>query len=248
MKINMLKNRSSQMEKINLLDNTNIETSSELTLDHIYVIASKSAPEIQFFKESGFFISDIITKQPEFGTSGRILYFNNFYIEFRWIENPTVFLKAILPHYKNNKGILAKIKMGVVLINSNINNSILPFDTSNFCWDLKNPSNCLKVTEFENIFSPLYFILPDYLAFNKDRMQKTLLKPLMNHKNKIRSLTNVKIFFAGRELNKTEKYLEQLNVIDYQAGDGNFIELEFDDHIQGKEINLIKELSIKIKY
>jgi hypothetical protein len=86
------------------------------------------------------------------------------------------------------------------------------------------------------------------MAFNNDSLQKTLLKPLMNHKNKIRCLTNTKMFFAGRGLNKAEKYLEQLNVIDYQAGDGNYIELEFDNQKQGKEINLIKELSINIKY
>jgi hypothetical protein len=238
------------MKKNSRVNNSENEVSPDLTLDHIYIIAVKSTPEFQFLKDSGFFISDIIVKQPGFGTSGRTLYFQNFYIELYWIENQDVFMKSIMPHYKNNKGVLVKIKMGVAFVNNSNsdNNSLLTFDKNNFCWDMMIPGNCLKLTEIKNVSTPMYFIQPDHLAFNKNGMQRNLLKPLVNHKNKIRRLTNAKMFFADRELSKAEKYLEHLDVINFQTGAADYFELEFDHHIQGKEINLIRELSINIKY
>ena len=236
------------MKNISHIKNFNNKISPRLELDHIYLMASKCAPEIQLFKENGFFITDIITRQPGFGTSGRVLYFHNFYIEFRWIEDENVYMKSILPLYKNKNEGLFKMKMGVTLFNKNIIDSTLPFSTKNYFCEWMKPGSYLKAVEIENELTPQYFILPNYMAFKKDRIKRIFIKPLLNHGNKIKRLSNVKMFFEGRDLNEAEKYLKQFGIIDYQAGNGNYIELEFDKNKKGKEINLIKELSTIIKY
>ncbi|MBE0538934.1 MAG: hypothetical protein IH620_04425 [Ignavibacterium sp.] len=221
-------------------------TAAELQLDHIILFVNKKAPETELLREKGFFITDIINRQPEFGTSGRIIYFQNFYIELRWIEDKNVFKKSIIPLYK--KRVLGEMKMGVALYNKMIINKDLPFKTKNYCWEWMNPGSCLKMVEIENELTPLYLILPHYLAFSTDKKRRELIKPLTNHENKINKLSNVKMIFKDRELNAAEKYFEQFGILIYQSGKGNYIELVFDNNKKGKEINLIKELSLKIKY
>lgn len=221
---------------------------ARLKIDHIYLIANKHAPEFRFLKEEGFYIADIISRQPEFGLSGRFLYFQNFFIKLHWIEDENVFVKNFLPADKKFNQDPDKIKTGIALINRNIINTALPFKTQNYHFEWMNPGSCVKAAEIENTFSPLYFILPNYMAYNKDQMRKVFTKPLMQHKNGIRKLTKLKLFYENRDLTAAEKYLAQKGIIDYQSGKTNYIELEFDNNMQGKDLNLKEELSIIIKY
>ena len=219
-----------------------------LILDHIFIMVNKNAPEIQKLKDNGFFITDIINRHPGFGTSGRIIYFNNFYLELRWVEDRNVFMKGFLPLCKNKKELLTNIKTGIALYAKNYIDPVLPFKTNNYCWDWMNPGSCMKIAEIENELTPIYSFAPNYMAYNEDKIKRNLIKPLVNHENKIKNLSNVNIVFNGREMNNAEMYLSQLGLINYQSGNENYMVLEFDNNKKGKEINLIKELSIIIKY
>jgi len=221
-------------------------TSHQLRPDHINIIVKENAPEAERLKENGFFISDIISRHPGLGTRAKLIYFQNFYIGLLWIEDENIFMKSMLPLYKNRR--LPNMKTGMALYDKKYNGSELPFKTINYCCEWMEPGSCFKIAEAGSKSAPLYFILPGYMAFNSDKTKNKIIKPLANHENKIKKLSNVKVFFEGRELNNAEKYLKQLSIIDYESGKGNYIELEFDYNKKGKEINLIKELSVKIKY
>ena len=55
-------------------------------LDHILIWVDKDAPEIEFFKENGF-TSIISGSHSQQGTSGKYLFFLNFYIELLYISD-----------------------------------------------------------------------------------------------------------------------------------------------------------------
>ena len=74
--------RSTNVNVSNVIDNMD----KLFKLDHILIWVEKDAPEIELFKENGF-TSIISGSHSRQGTSGKYLFFLNFYIELLYISD-----------------------------------------------------------------------------------------------------------------------------------------------------------------
>lgn len=230
-------------------------------LDHILIWVDKDAPEIEFFKENGFtsIISGCHSQQ---GTSGKYLFFLNFYIELLYISDNAAASGNIekfgcnyiersnwrLNHTSSPFGLALKMET--------FEKEKISFDYTEYQADWMKDDSLLMADNNTNLSEPLVFVLcpkmefPCYPSIEEMRMDNKPEDFKINHihENGIETLTSYNIFInPGVETSKLINYLSA-NGINIIKSDKNCIELIFDNGINHKEINFRPRLPLIIKY
>lgn len=225
-----------------------LDLKDELTLDHIFILVNKKAPEAIMLKELGLFFPNIINHHVGLGTSGTYFFFNNFYLELLWIEDHHLYQNAIQQLYCNEmKNSNFFPKFGIAFRKEKINSS-LPFDTVNLRWDWMQHGTYLEMAKIENEYEPLYFIVPEYMAY-KNKLNSDSLNPLKRHKLGVRNLTKMVYKTKNNsELSEAGNCLSKQNLLCFEEDDSDYLELHFDNvKKSGGDNYFLKELSLMIR-
>ena len=229
-------------------------------LDHILIWVDKDAPEIEFFKENGF-TSIISGSHSQQGTSGKYIFFLNFYIELLYISDNTEAFENIekfgcnyieRSNWRLNH---ASSPFGLALKMETFDKEKILFDYTEYKADWMKDDGLLMADNNNNLSAPLIFILRPKMEFPCYHSIAEMLldnKPedfKINHihENGIKTLTSYNIFIdPGVEISKLINYLNT-NGINISKGVENCIELIFDNGINNKEIDFRPKLPLIIK-
>jgi hypothetical protein len=228
-----------------------------LQLDHIFIWVKKDAPEIEFFKNAGFtsIISGVHKGQ---GTSGKYIFFLNFYIELLYISDQSEALNNLdnfgCNYIKRSQWCQNKSSfLGVGLKMTSFDKKNIPFSYMEYKSGWMRDNGLLMATNNQNLNDPLVFILypemefPNYYSieemlndYKPDDFKKNHI-----HDNGIKTLTSYKIMTTSRS-----EMIENIseNGINIEKGNIEKLELIFDNNINNKEIDLKPNFPVVIRY
>jgi len=229
-------------------------------LDHILLWVDKDAPEMEFFKENGFtgIISGSHSSQ---GTSGKYLFFLNFYIELLYISDPVEAYANIekfgcnymeRSNWRSNHA----SPFGLALKMETFDKEKVLFDYTEYKAGWMKDDGLLMADHNKNLSAPLVFVLrpkmefPCYHSMDEMRMDHKPedFKKNHIHENGIETLTSYHVYLNPEV--ETSGLVNCLNTggINILKGDENRIELIFDHGINNKEIDFRPGLPLIIKY
>jgi hypothetical protein len=229
-------------------------------LDHLFIWVDKDAPEIEIFKENGFtsIISGTHAKQ---GTSGKYLFFLNFYIELLYISDHTEATENIenfgCNYIERSKWKLKQASpFGLALKMETFDKEKILFDYKNYKAVWMKDDGLLMADNNKNLLDPLVFVLrpkmefPSYHSIDEMLMDDKPedFKKNHIHENGIKSLTSYNIFTKSEVETSTLMHHLNANGINILKGDENCIELIFDHGIKDKEIDFRPNLPLIIKH
>ena len=230
-------------------------------LDHILIWVDKDAPEIELFKENGF-TSIISGSHSQQGTSGKHLFFLNFYIELLYISDDSEAFENI-EKFGCNYTVRSNWRLnhtsspfGLALKMETFDKEKILFDYTEYKAGWMKDDGLLMADNNKNLSAPLVFVLrpkmefPCYQSIDEMLQENTPedFKKNRIHENGIRTLTSYNIYIDYRV--ETAKMINYLNTngINILKGDKNCIELIFDNGINNQEIDFRPRLPLIIKY
>ena len=229
-------------------------------LDHILIWVDKNAPEIELFKENGF-TSIISGSHSTQGTSGKYLFFLNFYIELLYIsdqEEASENIENFGCNYieRSNWKFKNVSPFGLALKMETFDKEKILFDYTNYKAEWMKDDGLLMANNNKKLSDPLVFILqpkmefPSYRSINEMMMDDKPddFKKNHIHENGIKTLTSYNIYTKSEA--ETSKLMNHLNTngINILKSDENCIELIFDHGMKHKEIDFRPKLPLIIKY
>ena len=229
-------------------------------LDHILIWVDKDAPEIELFKENGF-TSIISGSHSQQGTSGKYIFFLNFYIELLYISDhaeATENIEKFGCNYidRSNWKLNLASPFGLALKMETFDKENILFDYTEYKAEWMKDKGLLMADNNKNLLAPLVFVLRPKMEFpcyhSIDEMLKDNkpedFKRNHIHDNGIKTLTSYNIYIKP-EIQKS-KLINILNTsgINILKGVENCIELIFDNEINNKEIDFRPKLPLIIKY
>lgn len=228
-------------------------------LDHILIWVDKDAPEIELFKENGF-TSIISGNHFQQGTSGKYLFFLNFYIELLYIsDNIEAFenIEKFGCNYleRSNWRLNHASPFGLALKMETFDKENILFDYTEYKADWMRDDGLIMADNNKNLLAPLVFVLRPKMEFPCYRSIDEMLldnrpddfKKNHIHENGIKTLTSYNVYINPEA--ETSNLINYLNTsgIDIFKGDENCIELIFDNEINNREIDFRPTLPLIIK-
>jgi hypothetical protein len=229
-------------------------------LDHLFIWADKDALEIELFRKNGFtsIISGNHFKQ---GTSGKYIFFLNFYIELLNISDSVEAYKNIetfgcnyieRSNWRLNNS--SPFGLGIKMKPFNKNNILFDYTEYKAIW--MRGTGLLMADNNKNLFDPLVFVLYPNMEFPCYNSIDDMLiddkpddfKKNHIHENGIKSLTSYKIYINSEV--EQSKIFDSLfkNGIEILKSNENMVELVFDNEINNKKIDFRPILPLIIKF
>jgi hypothetical protein len=219
-------------------------SNSLLEVDNIFICV-EGMPKPGFFQQAGLNIADTAMHQKERGTASQILFFENFYVEFIWIEDE---IAAEIYAVRTGIDFLGRCNwrqtgvspFGIALRQKSQETNSVNVDEM---WQ-KQPqaSDILLSFSSDNLVAqkePLCFMIPDAIAL------PTLLKNFPNFPNEmashdlgIKRMTGIEVT-ATLSTSLTQPLAMLVESGEVQIEPGNFpsIQLTFDNHVQKGRLN-----------
>lgn len=252
-----MKNKSQNKEGVNARQNIMENT---LQLDHVLIWVEKDAPEIEIFKEYGF-TSIISGKHPGQGTSGKYIFFLNFYIELLYISDNIEALNN-LDNFgcnyieRSEWRVNESSPFGLGLRMLSFNKDRIPFDYFEYKSSWMSKDGLLMARDNINLNDPLVFLLHPYMEFpNYDSIEELFrddkpesFKNNHIHDNGIKTLTSYKIHVKTKTGLSNTCYELERNGIKIVKGNEDILELTFDNNKNKKEIDFRPNLPVLIRY
>lgn len=229
-------------------------------LDHILIWVDKDAPDIELFIENGF-TCIISGKHSQQGTSGKYLFFLNFYIELLYISDNVEAYENIEKfgcNYieRSNWRLNHASPFGLALKMETFDKEKIAFDYTEYKADWMRDDGLIMADNNKNLLAPLVFVLrpkmefPCYNSIDEMLMDNRPddFKKNHIHENGIKTLTSYNVCINPEA--ETSKLINYLNTsgINIFKGDDNCIELIFDNEINNREIDFRPRLPLIIKY
>ncbi|MEA5617551.1 VOC family protein [Cronbergia sp. UHCC 0137] len=212
--------------------------SSLLEVDHVFICV-ETAPELGFFAKKGLTVTKTPVKQPERGTASHIIFFENFYLEFIWVEDE---LAAEIYAVRTGIDFLARTgcydaknsPFGIALRQQSRSRQSL--DEYQFRYSLPGESELLLSFSSDNLVTqrePLCFVIPDAIALPRlKRNFPNLQDQWMSHPLGLKKMTGIEISAAcGNNLTQPLALLSQDGVVQIESG-SPCIQLTFDNRVQ----------------
>ncbi|MBG1263341.1 VOC family protein [Nostoc commune] len=222
--------------KTQLLVSTN---NSLLEVDHIF-ICIEDAPKVEFFEQAGLIFASPAVQQVERGTASQILFFENFYLEFIWIEDEVA---AEIYAVRTGIDFLARSHwrqtqispFGIALHQQSRATSSLQEDE--FRRSQPQKTELLLSFSSDNLVTqtePLCFVIPDAIAL------PTLLKNLPNfqkqfvsHPLRLRKMTGIEVSVTHTyPVTQPLSLLVEDGVVEVEQGTSPCLQLTFDNYMQ----------------
>jgi len=225
-----------------------------LQIDHIFVCL-ETAPDRNFLKDLGLICRDNTTYHPQQGTASTIIFFENTYIEFIWVEDET--MAEIYSMHSGIDFIARSYSLGKTASPFGIALHQKPDVTYQYHNSLKiNNKTSEQFINFaaSNLVAqaePLCFMIPESISFsNIFNPQFEAHQKLINHPLGIRKLTNTKIGMRKTgNLTNPISMLDRDGIIEIEQDSSPLLELTFDHSSRGENIDLrVIDIPIVLKY
>lgn len=215
-----------------------------LEINHIFVCL-KGAPNKLVEENIGLICSDNIIKYPQQGTCSQLLFFENAYIEFIWVENIT--MAEIYAIYSGIDFIARSYSpeniyspFGIALRQKV--DFVYPQDSSFSSLNYQPPEQFINfaVDNFAAQTEPICFMIPESVSFLnifnpiiKEHRQR------INHSLGIRKLTNTHVAMSKKgNLTNPISMLQTEAIIEIELNAPPLLELTFDYGRRGESIDL----------
>ncbi|BAB74361.1 VOC family protein [Anabaena sp. FACHB-709] len=236
--------------------------SSLLEVDHIFICV-ETAPELEFFAKQGLTVANTPVKQPDRGTASYIIFFDNFYIEFIWIEDEVAaeiyavrtgidFLARCLRRTAPKHFHDTKISpFGIALRQQS--QTKRPLEDYEFSYSPPGRSELLLSFSSDNLVNqtePLCFLIPDAISLPRlKRNFPNLQHQWMSHALGLKKMTGIEISAAcGNTLTQPLALLSQDGVVQIDSGCPS-IQLTFDNRVQRGVIDARKiDIPLVLKF
>ncbi|HPI55349.1 MAG TPA: TPM domain-containing protein [Chitinophagaceae bacterium] len=240
------------------------DASSHLKIDHIFLLVKDRQASIQLLQQYGFEIDTTVNHtHTGQGTIGSYVFFRNFYIELLSVDDAVVAQQGKELHqidyaHRQDWAQNSSCHMGIGLSQLPFDSVKIPFATSRYHAEWMKAAGSLNAAlSNTDTKQPVVFVLSPSLRSNLDMTEASfdkLLneKPLQakkyRHNSDINQLTGMEIHTDVLSDKATMKAIDNCQHVAWKEDGQQLIILEFDNHRQGKEIDLSKELSLRIEY
>lgn len=228
--------------------------SSLLEVDHIFICV-ESAPELEFLAKQGLTVAKTAVKQVERGTASQMIFFENIYLEFIWIEDEVA---AEIYAVRTGIDFLARSRrydhkispFGIALRQQSGKKPAL--EEYDFGSEVEGSELLLSFSR-ENLVrqtEPLCFVIPDAIALpSLKRNFPHLQQQWMSHPLRLQKMTGMEITaVSGDDLTQPLAMLSQDGVVQFESG-SPCIQLTFDNRLQGGIIDGCKiDIPLVIKF
>lgn len=212
--------------------------SSLLEVDHIFICV-ETAPELEFFAKQGLTLATTPVRQQERGTASHIVFFENFYIEFIWLEDEVAAeiyaMRTGIDFVARSRRYDPKISpFGIALRQQSPRRQSL--EEYDFRYSPPQGAELLLSFSSENLVTqtePLCFVIPDAIALPRlKRNFPNLQQQWMSHALGLKKMTGIEISAVGGDsLTQPLSLLSQDGVVQIESG-SPCIQLTFDNRVQ----------------
>ena len=224
-------------------------------IDHLFFFSDRFAPELAYAQQEGFDRWPFPNTHNGQGTTGAYIDFDNFYIEFLWVDDPEA-AAANTPRAQSDFNVRNTWRenpdispFGIGLKDYH-EDQPSPFKTTEYSAEWMGGEFSLYPTEgAQNDKEPWTFFLPLALTSEPRANFGPQSSRHLNHPNGARVLTGVNLVLPnGQEPSKTLKTLKKEGVVTLSHGETHLIELTFDNGAQGKTADLRPKSPLLIHY
>ena len=226
--------------------------SSPLAFDHVWIMVSPNAPERAALERAGFVLSPDVNRHDGQGTASVTVEFENAYLELMWPDSTVPVAPGMeRGAEKFRQRMLWRTSgwcpIGVGLRRTTKSDEPLPFPTWSVAPGWLPKGSAIEIlTPRDDTKSPSLFISPRALT----NMAEQEARAAKNRQpNGVHQVTSVRLV-SPKSYQPIEAitYLQKLDVIGFQQGDGWLVELTFDGGKQGKSKDLRPDLPLVVRY
>ncbi len=209
-----------------------------MEIDHIFIFLSPKGEEVDDLVRFGL-NEGSGRSHPGIGTRNRRVFFENFYLEFLWVENEAE-AKSLqdLGIWERSKFRDSDYSPFGLCLNNTANTDSIFEDSLKFHPDFLPKGNVVDIITNEK--------MPWIFRFPPKRQKKNSAEPRV-HQNGIKSLTRAVFNLQRKDFKEILDAIEGESIIEFRESLENLLVLEFDNNQQGK-IQKFKELMLEIRY
>ena len=214
-------------------------------IDHLFFFSDGFAPELAYAQQQGFLRWPFPNSHTGQGTTGAYIYFDNFYIEFLWVDDAdAAAANASRAHsdfnVRNTWRENPSISPFGIGLRDYQEDEPSRFERNEYTADWMGGNFALYTTAgATNSAEPWTFFLPLEITGNARDDFGPQSSTRLEHPNGMRVLTGVRLVLPeGQEPSDTLIGLEEEGVIEIAHGDSHWVELTFDGGTQGETIDL----------
>lgn len=236
-----------------------------LNLDHISISIEESDTSIFSVLESkGLNLArNRETYHKGQGTTGNYFFFLNFYLELLYISNEDEANNNIINiGHDNRKRFKWKVNDSsplAIIFHKKQDSTFIPYQYKKYHQEWMRKHNLFMALSNKELLEPMMITMPPPFAFrtvknlnelNEFEKRYPTIKKDRIHKEDIKKLTSVIIIVPKKKKEFTDKLkmFNKFSNVKVKTGKDHLLILEFDNQEKGKEIDLQKELGLKIKY
>jgi hypothetical protein len=233
---------------------------SLLEIDHVLVCLPQP-PDMDWLRAAGLQCDSPRLQHMERGTASQLLFFENIYLEFAWVEHEllaeTYAQRTGIDFYGRSLWREIQASPFAFGLRQRSDRSVQDRSQLQQIWDAPNQSEMAFSFSSQNLANqsePICFVIPEELsltrlmgAFN-ERFQA-----LINHETRMQRLTQAEVSLqfsleSGARSSSLE-LLQQEGLVNLRLGSQPFLELVFDAHRQGRCLDLqVIDIPVVLKY
>ncbi len=223
-------------------------------IDHLFFFSEGFAPELAYAQQHGFNRWPFTTTHTGDGTTGAYIIFDNFYLEFLWLDNSDE-ASAVAEEKRSDFNLRNAWRddpntspFGIGMKDYN-EEKPSPFETRQYTAAWLEESSLAVTDGAENYDEPWSFLTPfKDTSEPRDSIRGRSAEHL-NHPNGARVLTGVTLTLPnGQRPSQTLQTMENEGVVEIAYGAAHAVELTFDNAVQGKTADLRPRSPIIIRY
>lgn len=231
-----------------------------LELDHLFVWASREAPEADALRSAGLNTDGTVHRHTGQGTSSVVFTFEGAYLELIWVDDAVA---ADRSGRKMGTDLLARAdwrRTGAspfgVGLRRRAHGAAPPFPTRNYWAEWMKPETFILIAESSaEAKEPLYFVVPDDIALPPTEQLEQLFVSQPEYRDNfvhplgVRSLTGVRLTLEREgEFSATASALSLNGVAEVARGAAPHAELVFDQGARRESLTLAPSLPLTLKY
>jgi hypothetical protein len=223
-------------------------TSPSLAFDHVWIQVTPNAPEAQALANAGFKLpAQGGRPHAGMGTASTAVMFRNAYLELLWVEDPHA-LRQVAPSFAHTLlGGADASPFGIGLRRATDVDD-LHFESISISAEWLRGGESIEVARRSNEGStaPPIFVVPRYMGYPEFKDQ---FAELQSNSLGVRDVTRVRLHGPG--LSSAPPVLGELDAppfVEFVSGEEHLLELEFDERVRGRVLDLRPTLCLVIRY
>lgn len=214
-------------------------------IDHMFFFTDGFAPELAYVEQRGFLRWPFYTTHTGQGTTGAFMRFDNFYIEFLWIDDAEA-AAANTPransdfNERNTWRENPAISPFGIGMRDYCEDQPSEFEKNEYTAEWMGDRFSLYTTAgAQNSAEPWTFFLPVSITSNARESFGPQSASRLEHPSGARVLTGFRVILPeGQAPSETLLHMQEEGVIELGSGEAHLIELTFDEGAQGETVDL----------